>query len=82
MVRVLRNEDSSAEVTVASPELSLVYPGAATVSYTWKMLGPLEGRQGDLRVFVHLLSEDGELLRTFDHGLPFENRLLRSGIIA
>lgn len=38
----------------------------------WQLTGELEGREGTLRVFVHLLDEEGRLTRTFDHLPPGE----------
>lgn len=57
-----------------------VEPREATVhhsTYTnldlhWQLTGELEGRQGTLRVFVHLLDEEGRLTRTYDHLPPAE----------
>ncbi len=53
-------------------EIELPGSGFTTVSLAWEMGEPLAGAQGKLRVFVHLLGADGEVLRTFDHDFPGE----------
>lgn len=56
----------------ASPvEVALAYPGSAEVELAWQPLSPLGEVDGELRVFVHLLDDDGEIARTFDHRYPF-----------
>ncbi len=49
--------------------LSIAYPAFARVELAWDMRQELAGREGDLRVFVHLLDGEGNLERTFDHAL-------------
>jgi len=50
--------------------LTLPYPGTAEAEIVWEPIAPLGAVQGELRVFVHLLDADGELVRTFDHRFP------------
>jgi hypothetical protein len=50
---------------------TLGYPGFTRLDLQWKMLAELEGGTAPPIVFIHLLSEVGEVLRTFDHALPF-----------
>ena len=61
-----------ASVEMTPGELTLAYPGFAEYELQWTLEAPLENRQGDLAAFVHLLDDDGAVLRTFDHALPFE----------
>ena len=56
---------------VAEPmELTVAYGTYAGLSLAWTPVAELEGASGDARVFLHLLDEDGELARTFDHDVP------------
>lgn len=56
---------------VAEPmELTVAYGTYAGLELTWRPTAELEGASGEPRVFLHLLDEDGELARTFDHDLP------------
>ncbi|HSL82408.1 MAG TPA: hypothetical protein VLF66_06495 [Thermoanaerobaculia bacterium] len=56
---------------VAEPmELTVAYGTYAGLSVSWTPAAEPEGASGDLRVFLHLLDEDGVLARTFDHGFP------------
>lgn len=56
---------------VAEPmELTVAYGTYAGLSLAWTPVAELEGASGEARVFLHLLDEDGELARTFDHDLP------------
>lgn len=41
-----------------------------TVSLKWTPTAPLEELKGSPTVFVHLLDDSGEVVRTFDHALP------------
>lgn len=56
---------------VAEPmELTVAYGTYAGLSLAWSPVAELEGSKGEARVFLHLLDEDGDLARTFDHDLP------------
>jgi hypothetical protein len=69
-----RSAPPVAEVSVQPTEVQLGFPGTAPLEFEWRVGETLEGLQGKPRVFVHLLEEDGEVVRTFDHPLPFEWR--------
>lgn len=56
---------------VAEPmELTLAYGSYSGLTLAWSPLAELEGASGEPRVFLHLLDEDGNLARTFDHDIP------------
>lgn len=56
---------------VAEPmELTLAYGSYTGLALTWSPLAELEGASGEPRVFLHLVDEDGDLARTFDHDVP------------
>lgn len=61
--------------TPSDAQVELAYPGEASLSLGWKPIRALEGSQGAPRIFVHLLDDDGKVLRTFDHPVPFPWRL-------
>lgn len=50
--------------------MTLPYPGTAQAEVSWEPIAPLGAVDGELRVFVHLLDAEGELVRTFDHPFP------------
>lgn len=53
------------------PQVSqLDFSERRTVRLAWDLRRAIEGAEGDLNVFVHLLDEPGEVLRTFDHPFP------------
>ncbi|MDH3744826.1 MAG: hypothetical protein OES47_06975 [Acidobacteriota bacterium] len=56
-----------ASLAVNPSEIELPGSGFTTASLSWQMNQPLVGKQGALRVFVHLMNSEGEVLRTFDH---------------
>ena len=60
-----------ARLAVEPAEAELPYPGTAVFELTWEPIAPLGEVDGELRVFVHLLDEDEEIGRTFDHRYPF-----------
>lgn len=60
-----------ARLGVEPAEAVLPYPGTASLDFAWEPLAPLGEVDGELRVFVHLLDEEGEIARTFDHRYPF-----------
>lgn len=64
------SEPPVARLAVAPETIEIGFPEALDVDLEWSMLLPLDGRTGTLRVFVHALDSDGELVRTFDHGFP------------
>lgn len=61
-----------AHVEIEPAEIALPYPGYAEYRLAWTLEAPLEGRQGSLAAFIHLLDDEGAILRTFDHPIPFE----------
>jgi hypothetical protein len=58
-----------ASLTVEPMSLTLPYPGYSDLRLDFVMREPLEGDVRPL-VFVHLLDEAGDVVRTFDHELP------------
>lgn len=59
-----------ARVRAESAELSLPYPQATEVTLSWQVLAPVEAAGGRPTVFVHLLDDEGAVVRTFDHPFP------------
>jgi len=57
-------------VAVEPEMLTLPYPGSTETEIAWQPIAPLGAVRGELRVFVHLLDAEGELVRTFDHLFP------------
>lgn len=57
-------------VEVETRELDLPHRRFASLDLSWQPQEPLDGRSGQLRVFVHLLDEPGSVVRTFDHPWP------------
>lgn len=60
-----------ARLAVEPGEVTLPYPGSAALDLAWEPTAPLGEVGGELRVFVHLLDADEEIVRTFDHRYPF-----------
>lgn len=58
-----------ASLTVEPTTLTLPYPGYAELGLDLVMREPLDGEARPL-VFVHLLDDSGDVVRTFDHELP------------
>ena len=72
LVACSREEPPIGDVKV-TPATLLVRPGqCAPLKFTWTPRLPLEKRDGTPRVFVHLLDGPDNLVRTFDHSLPFQ----------
>jgi len=65
-------EPPVAKLTIAPTRLQLPFPGVIDLDLSWAMELPLDGLEGTPLVFVHLLGEQGEVLRTFDRRLDFE----------
>lgn len=61
-----------ATLDIEPREVTVNHSSYADLDLHWQLTGELEGRQGTLRVFVHLLDEEGRLTRTFDHLPPGE----------
>lgn len=59
-----------AVLTVSPTEVSIGFPEVAPLQLSWEPRGPLEGATGAARVFVHVYSQAGKVLRTFDHPFP------------
>lgn len=57
------------KLTVSPPNLTLGYPGFTPLELDFEMTAPLDS-QGTPIVFVHVIDEPGEVMRTFDHPLP------------
>lgn len=67
-----RPEEPVAKIQIRAAPDSLSYPGFTHLELQWEMLRELAGATAPPIVFVHLLSDVGEVLRTFDHALPFD----------
>lgn len=63
-----------ARLAVEPMEITLPYGTFAELGFSWSLLREPEGASGTPRVFLHLLDNDGNLARTFDHDLPGEWR--------
>lgn len=61
-----------ATLEIEPREVTVNHSTYADLDLHWQLTGELEGREGTLRVFVHLLDEEGRLTRTFDHLPPDE----------
>jgi hypothetical protein len=61
-----------ARLKVEPTEVRLPFPGVADIELSWETERPLSGVEGTPLVFVHLVDDQGEVLRTFDHPLEFE----------
>lgn len=67
-----REPDYVAQLVV-SPETIVLRAGQCTpMTLTWTPAAPLERREGNPTVFVHLLDGPHNLVRTFDHRLDIE----------
>ncbi|MDX1501112.1 MAG: hypothetical protein R3325_02035 [Thermoanaerobaculia bacterium] len=62
--------DPVASLSVEPRQMEVGYPGYATAELTWSFARPLGEVDGEPRVFLHLVDEQGNLARTFDHELP------------
>lgn len=67
-----RSDPPVAGLQVEPDELQLPFPGIVDLELSWSMELPLEGLEGLPLVFAHLVDEQGEVLRTFDHPLEFD----------
>lgn len=63
-------EPAVAEVRVEPAEMELPYPQRTQAEVTWEPQRALDPAGDEPLVFVHLVNEDGYLLRTFDHPYP------------
>ncbi len=59
-----------AVLTVVPSRVELSYSEVRPLRLSWEIRRSLDGAEGDLMVFVHLLSGSGDVLRTFDHDFP------------
>ncbi len=59
-----------ARVAAEPAALTLAYPQSAELTLTWSPQAAIEASGGRPIVFVHLLADDGEVVRTFDHPFP------------
>jgi hypothetical protein len=64
-----RDEPAVARLTVEPQELQLPFPELKTIHFSWE---PISSLKVEPTVFVHLIDESGELMRTFDH--PYKGR--------
>ncbi len=62
--------EPAGRLTVSPDELELGYPTHAGVEFAWQMDKALEPLSGAPLVFVHLVDQEGKVVRTFDHPLP------------
>lgn len=61
-----------ATVSFDPSPLALPYPGYVSARLQWEVTAPLDSTGTDPLVFVHILDEMGNVVRTFDHPLPFD----------
>ncbi|MEA2563236.1 MAG: hypothetical protein QOH06_4740 [Acidobacteriota bacterium] len=59
-----------ATLEVSPKSVRLPHPELHTVHLSWQPSAPLEGFTGPPTVFVHLLDDNGKVVRTFDHTFP------------
>jgi len=59
-----------ARVVAQPATISLPFPRSADLDLTWDLRADIETAGGRPTVFLHLLDEDGHVLRTFDHPFP------------
>lgn len=59
-----------ATLEVTPRSLRLPFPELHTIHLSWNPSAPLEGFTGTPTVFVHLLDDNGKVVRTFDHTFP------------
>lgn len=57
-------------LTAEPVRVDLPYPRFADLQLRFEPTAPLEGLVGEANVFVHVLEEPGNVIRTFDHPLP------------
>ena len=55
------------ELAIDPSSITMSYPQFVRVTLTWAMAEPLAELSGTPRVFLHLIDESGEVVRTFDH---------------
>jgi len=73
MLIACSREDPAIGDVQVSPTTLLVRPGQCVpLKFTWMPRLPLEKRDGTPRVFVHVFDGPHNLVRTFDHTLPFQ----------
>ena len=66
------SEPPVATLEVEPTDLQLAFPGVVDLNLSWSIERPLDGLEGTPLVFVHLVDEQGDVRRTFDHPLDFE----------
>jgi hypothetical protein len=59
-----------AVLTVEPTTVELGFSEARPLKLSWEIRKALEDLDGGLRVFVHVLGDDGDVIRTFDHDFP------------
>ncbi len=59
-------------VTAEPSEIRLLYPGFSGYRLEWSPEAPLDGVEGELRASIHLVGDEGQVLRTFDQKLERE----------
>jgi hypothetical protein len=59
-----------ASLEVSPKSVRLPFPELHTIHLSWQPTAPLEGFTGSPTVFVHLLDDNGKVVRTFDHTFP------------
>lgn len=63
-------EEPVARVEVQPETTSLPFPRSADLELTWDLRSDIDTTGAGPTVFIHLLSADGQILRTFDHPFP------------
>jgi hypothetical protein len=63
-----------ARVEAQPATISLPFPRSADLDLTWDLRADIETAGGQPTVFLHLLDEDGQVMRTFDHPFPHDWR--------
>lgn len=66
--------DPVADLTASPSTMELPYGTYRDLALEWSTHAELDGLEGTPRLFLHLLDDEGELVRTFDQDLPGEWR--------
>ena len=67
-ITITRHGEPVARLTLEpSATLTLPYPGRDRLDVMWQ---PMEALEGTPHVFVHVIGQPGEVLRTYDHPFP------------
>lgn len=66
-----RDEPAVARLTVDPQQVQLPFPELETIHFSWEPISTLEVEP---TVFVHLIDDSGELMRTYDH--PYKGKFV------